>query len=82
MFTWELMVFYGMVVKFDNKIIFYSFREVKYLQCCSKTLLSLTQCLRYTFTISKDFVNLRTEDFFVKISFPGSSEGDAYSYLS
>ena len=50
------MSYYGKITYGDlkNKITFYSFREVKWLQGCSKTLMLDIQCLRNTYRGLKD----------------------------
>ena len=43
-----------MGVRFENKVIFHRFREVKWPQDCSKTLLLDVQCLNNTYRGLKD----------------------------
>ena len=53
--SWELIIFYGLGVGFEkNKIIFYSFRKVKWPLGFSRTLFSDIQCLRNTYSGLED----------------------------
>ena len=53
--SWELIKFYGMGVGFEkNKIIFHSFRKVKWPLGFSRTLFSDIQCLKNTYSGLKD----------------------------
>ena len=44
------ILFRGVGVEFDNKIILYSFSEEKFLQGCPRTLLSNINCLKNIYT--------------------------------